>query len=141
MPAVVYIAEYTTKYPFSGDLVRAEYGVWNSDGSCRASSDVTALVRAEHRFIVTNERMGGDPLAGPQKNLKLTFAGEATCYMPEMGWVTYMAGRVLRARYGCGSSWMDVSSRIGTAPAAYNDKLGCDPAVGEKKTLEITYGS
>jgi len=137
--AVVYIEESTTKYPFEGTLVKAEYGVWESNGTCRASSDVTSRVSAGSHFIINNDSMGGDPIAGPKKMLKLTFAGNATCRMGEGDWVTYMSGNVQSATWGTSSKSMDVTSQLTLNVQANNSYLGCDPAIGDKKTLRIRY--
>ena len=77
--------------------------------------------------------MGGDPFFCLPKMLRLTFAGEAKCFMPEGGVVRYMAGKIKHAYYGAGNRQQQVHINGRYNVHATNDWLGCNPAFGEIK--------
>ena len=97
---IVYITEATTKYPFTGNLTKAEWGKWHPNGDLMICANVQ--INPAEKFVVTNGKMGGDPLYGTHKHLKLTFSGEAKCSIPEGGSVTEMKGNVKHAYWGKG---------------------------------------
>lgn len=136
---VVYIREYDTMYPFEGTLIKAEYGFWNKDGTERGVKDVENI-NIDKALVVSNKNMGGDPLHGTVKYLRLTFAGDAVVTIPEHGGVKEMKGHVKNAVYGANDTWAEVTLPD-NAIEADNKYLGGDPLKGVKKSLKITYGT
>ncbi len=149
-------------------ITRAEYGYGNR------SQDVTSRLNSQIRdnqlnLQVSNDTMGGDPAKGRDKTLRVQYTyngqpGQVT--VNEGGYLTLpgseMGGgfqsdrpsrggygnnlQILRADYGGGNSYMDVTSRLSSmiqggqlSLQINNNTMGGDPAVGQDKTLQIQY--
>jgi hypothetical protein len=143
----------------------AQYGVYGrySDVTARLNSQIQG---DQLNLQVTNETMGGDPAVGRDKTLRAQYTyngqqgemvvkegdylrlpgGNATTY-PGGNATTYQSNlQILRADYGAGNRFSDVTARLNSQIQGdqlnlqvTNYTMGGDPAVGKDKTLRIQY--
>ncbi|HEV8525050.1 MAG TPA: DUF3395 domain-containing protein [Terriglobales bacterium] len=138
-------------------ILRADYGTGNR------LMDVTARLNSQIQgdqlsLQVTNENMGGDPAVGQGKTLRVQYtyngrAGQVAISegnylrLPDSN-ASYQSSslQILRADYGAGNRFMDVTARLNSRIQGdqlnlqvTNDNMGGDPAVGQEKTLRVRY--
>src|SRR6266852_485890 len=146
-----------------GQLSSADYGTGNS------RVDVTSRLQSMTQngslhFRVTNDILGGDPAPGQVKELRIHVreqSGEVRDYLFQEGdtvnlaldgggWYSnrnaYGDLRIIRARYGAGERWMDVTRALQNLVSnnrlnvKVNDKnMGGNPAEDQRKGLEIEW--
>src|SRR5581483_5405535 len=148
-------------------ITRATYG--NGD----RARDVTGVLASQVRnnqlnLRVSNETMGGDPAEGRTKTLTVWYTaggrpGQTTVREGQMlvlgAGAVYPGGgyprggyqgggglRLLRAEYGVGDRWVDVTQRLNSqisndrlSVRVTNDTMGRDPAEEKAKTLVVWY--
>ena len=137
MPSV-FIKEGQHKWPFHGNLTSAVYGDFDEYGQPKGDCNSVEIGAADE-IDVTNDAMGGDPLPGVPKKLKLTFEGEATCVIPEGAQVEEQTGEIKAAVYGEGTVWMACNPNDEGTFGVTNGELGGDPCPGIPKHLVIIY--
>ncbi len=137
-------------------ILRADYGAGNRfmDVTARLNSQIQG---DQLNLQVTNNTMGGDPAKGQDKTLRVQYA-----YNGRQGQVAINEGdyirlpdasatyqgrlQILRADYGAGNRFMDVTARLNSQIQGdqlnlqvTNDTMGGDPAKGQDKTLRVQY--
>ncbi|HZQ70305.1 MAG TPA: hypothetical protein VFA68_17390 [Terriglobales bacterium] len=140
-------------------ITRATYGVGDR------VRDVTDALNAQVRnnqlnLRVSNQTMGGDPAEGHAKTLTVWYTtggrpGQVTLREGQMltlgggGFVPHGGSgglRLLRAEYGVGDRWVDVTQRLNSqisndklSVRVTNETMGRDPAEEKVKTLVAWY--
>ena len=137
-------------------ILRADYGAGNrfSDVTARLNSQIQG---DQLNLQVTNGTMGGDPAKGQDKILRVQYAyngrqGQVTINEGDYirlpgGSATYQGNlQILRADYGAGNRFSDVTARLNSQIQGdqlnlqvTNDTMGGDPAKGQDKTLTVQY--
>ncbi len=144
---------------FAGELeiVKAVYGAGDQ------VNDVTAIFKEKAQgltgvfyvFTPLNQTFGADPAPGKQKNLTITYkdgGAEKTAVIKEKARGVILGGaetaqefKVLKAFYGNGAQWKDVTDKVNEAIASKselgvnNTTLGPDPAPKKPKELLVIY--
>jgi hypothetical protein len=154
-------------------IVRARYGAGNK--WMDVTSTLQNLVSNNSVSVkVNNTNMGGDPAEGDHKVLEvdwdsgngrqrtrisegdyLNLSASASGYgtdggggYPNGGYGRYSGLRIIRARYGAGNRWRDVTNILQNLASnnsinikVNNTNLGGDPAEGDQKVLEVDWES
>jgi hypothetical protein len=137
-------------------IIRAEYGADNHYANVTAR--LAARIRGDRLSLhVTNDAMGGDPAEDLRKTLTVwyryngrtasaTVAEKEDLNLPGDG--QYLRGNlwILRAQYGAGHHYFDVTERLNSqvqgdvlSLRVTNDTMGGDPAEGRHKQLSVSY--
>ncbi len=137
-------------------IVRADYGA--EPRYADVTSRLAALIQGDRLSLrVTNEAMGGDPAEDHRKTLTVWYryngrtaravVGEGD-YLNLPGENDYIQGnlRILRAQYGAGHRYIDVTERLNSqiqddrlSLRVTNDTMGGDPAEDKRKQLSVSY--
>jgi hypothetical protein len=143
--------------PSELQILRAEYGAGSQfiDVTSRLNSQIQG---GQLNLQVTNATMGGDPAQGQNKilNVQYMYNGLQAQTVVREGDYLQLGGssstieqgglQILRAQYGAGNQFIDVTSRLNSQIQGgqlnlqvTNATMGGDPAQGQNKMLNVQY--